>query len=91
MASKKQYSIEIKLNDDAELGTVILFFQRLLQVMAKFGLTYFKEAIVFSNFKELARYETASIMSSEIKEFHEEKMREEMMRRDAQKEPQEIS
>ena len=35
MASQKQYTIEIRLNEDAELGTAILFFQILIRAMAK--------------------------------------------------------
>jgi len=80
MASQKQYIIEIRLNEDAELGTAILFFQILIRAMAKFGITYFKEATVTSNFRELARYETSTYMTSEIKEFHESKMREQAMK-----------
>ena len=80
MASKKQFTIEIRFNEDAELGTAILFFQKLVSLMSKFGLTYFREATVHSNYKELARYETSSTMTMEIKEFHEEKMREQSMR-----------
>ena len=84
MAGKKQYAIEIKLNQDAELGTAILFFQKLIRLMAKFGVTYFKTAVIYGNDRELARYETAAIMSNEIMDFHEDKMREEMVKRDTE-------
>lgn len=80
MASNKQYNIEIKLNEDAELSTAILFFQKLTILLAKFGVTYFSSAVLFSNYKELARVETSSHMPIAIKEFHETKLQEQSVK-----------
>ena len=74
MANKKQYTVEIKLNEDAELSSAILFFQKLIILLAKFGVTYFKEAILYADFKELARYETNYSMGMAIQEFHRDKL-----------------
>lgn len=80
MASNKQFRVEIRMSEDVELATTVLFYQKLLSLVAKFGVTYFGDVVVLENYRELARYETTSHMNSAIKEFHEDKLREQTIK-----------
>lgn len=74
--ANKQYNIEIRLNPDADLGIAVLFFQKLLRLIAKYGVTYFKDVVLNEDYKEVARYETGYAMSAAIKEYKERKQQE---------------
>ena len=88
MAKQRKHIIEIEFNDDAELGTAVLFFQKLCIVLAKFGLTYFSRATLRQDYTTLMTYETDTRMVSAIKEFQEEQLAKRMA---AQKDAQQIA
>ncbi len=71
MPKNKKHVIEIEFNDESELGTAVLFFQKLCIVCAKFGLTYFSSVTLRQDYTTLMTYETGTRMVSAIKEFQE--------------------
>jgi len=84
----KRLTIELEFNDEAELGTGVLFFQKLVIVMAKFGLTYFKTATLREDWKTLLQFETASAMMNSIKEYQEDQLRKRAILAKAQHQPE---
>ena len=88
MASDKRLVIEIELNDEAELGTAVLFFQKLVVALSKFGLTYFRTASLRQGWTTLMEYETSTSMTNAIKEYQEDQLKKRAMSPKNQPEPE---
>lgn len=67
-----KYTITIDMNRDCELPTAVLFFQKILIAVSKYGITYFGNVILRADDAVLVVFETSSHLPTVIKDHNDE-------------------